>query len=417
MTLTVSFILIAYILIALERWHRTTVVFFFASLAVVIGLITPHEAWEAIDYNTLGLLLGMMIIVNIMKQTGIFRYMALQSVKLSQGNIFKLFFMITAITWLASAFLDNVTTVMLITPISLFIAEMIGISPYPFFIGEIIASNMGGTATLIGDPPNIMIGSAAGLSFFDFITHLAPIAIVVYIIFIIQFKLFEAKKFGLTGRFNVERLSIRPEKALKDVKLLKKTLLVFALVITGFMLHHTIDLLPSVVALMGAALLLLITKHNPEEALKEVEWATLVFLTGFFILVGGLEKYGVIEHIARQLVTITGNVKLLAMVILITSAIISAILDNIPFVAAMIPVVSSINSALGIQTNTLWWALALGSCLGGNGTIVGASANIVVAGISERSNSPLTFKNYLKYGIPTTTVSIILSGIYILLFL
>ena len=417
MTLTVSFILIAYILIALERWHRTTVVFFFASLAVVIGLITPQEAWEAIDYNTIGLLLGMMIIVNIMKQTGIFRYMALKAVKKSNGNIFKLFFMITAITWVASAFLDNVTTVMLITPMSLFIAEMIGISPYPFFIGEIIASNMGGTATLIGDPPNVMIGSAAHLSFFEFITHLTPLAIFVYISFIVYFKIFEAKRFGLLGRFNVERLSIKPEKAIKDVKLLKKSLFVFALVVVGFLLHHTINLLPSVVALMGAALLLIITKHNPEEVLKEVEWATLVFLTGFFILVGGLEKYGVIEHLARQLVSITDNVKLLAIVILIVSAIISAILDNIPFVAAMIPVVASINASLGIHSNTLWWALALGSCLGGNGTIVGASANIVVAGISERSNAPLTFKNYLKYGIPATVISIAIAAIYIVAFL
>ncbi len=417
MTLTISFILIAYILIALEQWHRTTIVFFFAALAVVIGLITPYEAWNAIDYNTIGLLTGMMIIVNIMKQTGIFRFLALYSTKLSRGNVFKLFFMITAITWLASAFLDNVTTVMLITPISMFIAEMIGVSPYPFFVGEIIASNVGGTATLIGDPPNVMIGSAAHLSFFDFLTHLTPIALIVYFAYILYFRLKEAPEYNLTGNFDVERLNIHPEKAIKNSKLLKKSLFVFALVITGFMLHHILKLEPSVIALSGAALLLVITKHDPENVLKDVEWATLVFLTGFFILVGALEKYGVINYLAMLIVSITNNVKLLSIVILLVSALISAVLDNIPFVAAMIPVIASINHTLGIQTNTLWWALALGSCLGGNGTLVGASANIVVAGISSRSSTPLTFKNYLKHGITATLIAITLSGIYLLLFL
>lgn len=417
MTLTISFILIAYILIALEKWHRTTIVFFFATLTVVTGLITPDEAWAAIDYNTIGLLLGMMIIVNIMKQTGIFRYLALYSVKLSRGSVFKLFFTITAITWLASAFLDNVTTVMLITPISIFIAEMIGISPFPFFIGEIIASNMGGTATLIGDPPNVMIGSAAHLSFFDFLTHLTPIALLVYLVFILYFKIFVGPHYNLHKNFNAQSLNIKPEKAIKDYNLLKKSLFVFLLVIAGFMLHHVLELEPSIIALTGAAFLLIITKHDPEEVLKDVEWATLIFLTGFFILVGSLEKYGVIHLIATLIVSITNNVKLLALIVLIVSAIISALLDNIPFVAAMIPVIASINQSLGITSNTLWWALALGSCLGGNGTLVGASANIVVAGISSRSSTPLTFKNYLKYGALATLISILLSGIYIILFL
>lgn len=417
MILTISFILITYILITLERWHRTVVVFFFAALSVSLGLLTTEEAWQAIDYNTLGLLIGMMIIVNIMKHTGIFQYLALKAVKISKGKTFILFVTITTITWLASALLDNVTTVMLITPMSLFIAEILGISPYPFFIGEIIASNMGGTATLIGDPPNIIIGSAAKLSFLEFIIHLAPPSILVFIVFIFYFKTFEAEKFKLNGSFNLDRLNIKPEKTIKDPQLLKKTFFVFTLVLIGFMLHHIVNLLPSVVALTGAALLLLITNHNPEEILKEVEWSTLVFLTGFFILVGSLEKYGAIDLLANYLVSLTDNIKILAIIILITSAITSAIIDNIPFVAAMIPVIASINQSLNTNSNVLWWALALGSCLGGNGTMVGASANIVVAGISERSNSPLTFRDYLRYGIPVTIISIIIAAIYIILFL
>ena len=417
MALISSFILVAYILIALEKWHRTTIVFFFAALTVALGLLTPEEAWHAIDYNTIGLLIGMMIIVNIMKQTGIFKYLALKAVKASKGNIFLIFVMITGITGALSAFLDNVTMVILITPISIFIAETMGISPFPFFIGEIIASNMGGTATLIGDPPNVMIGSAAHLSFFDFFVHLTPLVLLAYGVFILYFKVFESKKLGIFGTFDIDRLNIMPEKALKNKKLLKKSLFVFTLVLLGFFFHHLLKLEPSVVALTGAALLLVLSKHNPEDVLKEVEWATLVFLAGFFILVGGLEKFGVITYLAKWIVSITSNIKILAIIILIISAFVSSILDNIPFVAAMIPIIATVNAKLGIHTNTLWWALSLGACLGGNGTLIGASANVVVASMSTKTETPLTFKNYLKYGLVATLISITLSALYIWFFL
>ena len=417
MALISSFILVAYILIALEKWHRTTIVFFFAALTVALGLLTPEEAWHAIDYNTIGLLIGMMIIVNIMKQTGIFKYLALKAVKASKGNIFLIFVMITGITGALSAFLDNVTMVILITPISIFIAETMGISPFPFFIGEIIASNMGGTATLIGDPPNVMIGSAAHLSFFDFFVHLTPLVLLAYGVFILYFKVFESKKLGIFGTFDIDRLNIMPEKALKNKKLLKKSLFVFTLVLLGFFFHHLLKLEPSVVALTGAALLLVLSKHNPEDVLKEVEWATLVFLAGFFILVGGLEKFGVITYLAKWIVSITSNIKILAIIILIISAFVSSILDNIPFVAAMIPIIATVNAKLGIHTNTLWWALSLGACLGGNGTLIGASANVVVASMSTKTETPLTFKNYLRYGPLATLISITLSALYIWFFL
>ncbi len=417
MALISSFILVAYILIALEKWHRTTIVFFFAALTVALGLLTPEEAWHAIDYNTIGLLIGMMIIVNIMKQTGIFKYLALKAVKASKGNIFLIFVMITGITGALSAFLDNVTMVILITPISIFIAETMGISPFPFFIGEIIASNMGGTATLIGDPPNVMIGSAAHLSFFDFFVHLTPLVLLAYGVFILYFKVFESKKLGIFGTFDIDRLNIMPEKALKNKKLLKKSLFVFALVLLGFFFHPLLKLEPSVVALTGAALLLVLSKHNPEDVLKEVEWATLVFLAGFFILVGGLEKFGVITYLAKWIVSITSNIKILAIIILIISAFVSSILDNIPFVAAMIPIIATVNAKLGIHTNTLWWALSLGACLGGNGTLIGASANVVVASMSTKTETPLTFKNYLRYGPLATLISITLSALYIWFFL
>ena len=417
MALISSFILVAYILIALEKWHRTTIVFFFAALTVALGLLTPEEAWHAIDYNTIGLLIGMMIIVNIMKQTGIFKYLALKAVKASKGNIFLIFVMITGITGALSAFLDNVTMVILITPISIFIAETMGISPFPFFIGEIIASNMGGTATLIGDPPNVMIGSAAHLSFFDFFVHLTPLVLLAYGVFILYFKVFESKKLGIFGTFDIDRLNIMPEKALKNKKLLKKSLFVFTLVLLGFFFHPLLKLEPSVVALTGAALLLVLSKHNPEDVLKEVEWATLVFLAGFFILVGGLEKFGVITYLAKWIVSITSNIKILAIIILIISAFVSSILDNIPFVAAMIPIIATVNAKLGIHTNTLWWALSLGACLGGNGTLIGASANVVVASMSTKTETPLTFKNYLRYGPLATLISITLSALYIWFFL
>ncbi len=425
-------LIISYALIISEKIHRTVVALaggiLIIALGPSVGLINKSIyptgssfVAEAVDWNTIGLLLGMMIIIGILKDTGIFEFIAVKTAKLSKGDPVKIILLFAIITAIVSAFLDNVTTVLLMAPVTISIAKKLDMNPVPFLISEIFASNIGGTATLIGDPPNMIISSGAGLSFNEFIIHLTPIIFFVLIFSLVFLKYAFREQLSKKPENIKEILNMNEWDMIKDYRLLKKSIFVIFIVIILFFLQSWLHLEPSTVALFGAALLLIITHHHPDKALRQVEWSVLLFFAGIFIIVKGVEEAGLIQEAASIAVNMThGNLIGAMFVILWTSAIISAIVDNIPFTVAMVPLVESMSSspALASQiahlnTNPLWWALALGACLGGNGTLIGASANIVVSGISERMGHPISFKEFFKYGAPLTFISIFISGLFL----
>ncbi|NOZ58563.1 MAG: ArsB/NhaD family transporter [Euryarchaeota archaeon] len=423
-------LLVSYALIVTEKVHRTVAALAGGALIITLGpffgLIDREEypseihfMSEAVDWNTIGLLLGMMIIVGILKDTGIFEFIAVKTAKLSRGDPWRIMLLFATTTAILSAFLDNVTTVLLIAPVTVSITLSLKLNPVPFLISEVLASNIGGTATLIGDPPNIIIGSGAGLSFNDFIVNLGPIVLVVFGVSLLFFKYVFRSHLSQKPENIEEVLAMNEWDQIKDPVLLKKSLAVLGFVILLFFLHSALHLEPSTVALLGAALLLLITMEHPDRALHQVEWGVLLFFAGLFVIVKGVEEAGLIEEVAMLAVDLTGGNLVVAMfVILWVSAVASAIIDNIPFTATMVPLVHSMSTSpeLAAQIaqlggNPLWWALALGACLGGNGTLIGASANVVVAGISERMGYPISFKEFLKYGAPLTFITVFISGI------
>jgi len=407
---------IVYGIIVSEKIHRTIIALFGATLLLVLGVLAQTEAISYIDFNTIGLLAGMMIIVGITRKSGVFEYMAIKAANLAQGEPVKILVALAIVTAVASAFLDNVTTVLLIVPVTISICKALEINPVPVFITEIMASNIGGTATLIGDPPNIMIGSAVPLGFMDFVINLTPVIVVIFIVTIFLLKIIYKKQLQ-TSEEKAKICAMNPAEAIKDTTILKKSLSVIGLVIIGFVTHQYLGLESATIALTGAALLLLLTREDPDEILHTVEWTTLFFFIGLFILVGGLEKVGIIESMAREAVALThGNLTATTILILWFSAIASAFVDNIPFVATFIPLIKEIGAITHMSIAPLWWALSLGACLGGNGTIVGASANVIVSGISAREGHPITFLGYMKIAFPLMLVSIVISTIYLLLF-
>ncbi len=414
--ITLIVFIATYVIIVSERINRMTIAFFGAFLLIVLHVINLKYAFGSIDFDTIGLLVGMMIVVGITKKTGIFQYLAIKAAKLSKGDPWLILFMLSFITAISSALLDNVTSVLLIAPVTLVITETLEINPVPFMIAQIMAANIGGTSTLIGDPPNIMIGTETGLGFMDFISNLLPIIIIIFAVtFFIIGKIYKTKIHVKESRKN-EIMKINENLALTDKSLLKKSLFVLFLIIAGFVMSDLLNLETAAIALAGAALLLLISKEEPEEILHEVEWPTIFFFAFLFILVGGLEKVGVIEYIARNMVALTnGNLMLTAFLILWVSAIASSFIDNIPFVATMIPLIQSIGALSTYSITPLWWALALGACLGGNGTLVGASANVVIAGIMEKHNHKITFREYMKIAFPLMILSITISSAYLYL--
>jgi Na+/H+ antiporter NhaD/arsenite permease-like protein len=405
-------------LVISEKVHRTKAAALGAAILLVTGIVPLGDAWrDYIDFNTLGLLFGMMLIVNITKRTGVFEFVALKVARWSGGSYLKIMVGFSVITAVFSAFLDNVTTVLLIAPVTLYIADVLGKSPRPLLIAEILASNIGGTATLIGDPPNILIGSAIGKGFAEFVTNLGPVIALVLVAIIVYNRFAFRRAFAEAG--DGRRIAgYEAKKAIRDKPLLVKCLVVLGLTIAAFMVHDLFGLPPAVVALVSAAVLAFITKPPIEELLRKVEWPTLVFFAGLFVLVGGLKATGVTAALAGLIAGSTTSVLVLSMVILWGSAIFSAFLDNIPFVATMIPLIQGTVTQLGLtaaQADPLWWSLALGACLGGNGTLIGASANVVVGGISERTRDPITFSNYLAVGLPAMLISIVISSLYIYL--
>ena len=406
----------AFVLLATDKVHRTKVALVGAGLMLLLNITDAEHAFydveTAVDWNVVFLLLGMMVIVSVLRQTGIFEYIAILAAKRSRGRPYRLMVMLCVLTAVASAVLDNVTTVLLIAPVTFLVCERLGLKPVPFLIAEIMASNIGGTATLVGDPPNIIIASRGGLTFNDFLVHLLPWVVFLMIVFCLMCRWLFRSAFSFDPDRVESVMSLNEREAIKDTRLLVKCGVVLAMVVAAFVLHPVLHYEPSVVALLGAGLLVLITNVTTEDALKEVEWPTLVFFAGLFVMVGSLVETGVIGKVSEALTGATdGREGLTAMVLLFGSAGLSAIVDNIPYVATMSPVVATLVPNDG--PNVLWWALALGADLGGNATAIGASANVVVLGIAERAGHPIGFWQFTKYGIVVTVVTISLSAPYL----
>ncbi len=414
----IAIFLIIYAFIISEKIHRTIVAMIGAALMVALGIVDQETAIHHIDFNTLGLLIGMMIIVNITAETGLFRYIAVWAAKKAKGEPVRILIALTMITALCSAFLDNVTTVLLIVPVTFSITRQLRVNPFPYLFTQIIASNAGGTATLIGDPPNIMIGSAVKeLTFMAFINNLTPIVVIIMLVYIPIFVLLFRKHLKTTPELKNSIMAMDSSELITDRKLLTKCLVMIGLTILGFFLHQAIHLESATVALAGAFILLLLTgEHTMEHALTRVEWTTIFFFVGLFVVVSGLVETGVIAKLAAGAMEWTGgDTAATAMLILWLSAIASAFVDNIPFVATMIPLIQEMGQ-MGVQNlEPLWWSLALGACLGGNGTLIGASANLIVAGLAGKEGHPIRFVQFLKLAFPLMILSIVLSTIYIYL--
>lgn len=416
--LALTFFSLTYACIISEKIHRTIIAMVGAVLLVITGIVSQEHALYYIDFNTLGLLIGMMILVAITSKTGVFTYMAIKAAKLANGRPATILIYLSLITALASAFLDNVTTVLLIVPITFSIAHSLRVNPIPYLISEILAANIGGTATLIGDPPNIMIGSAVPeLDFTAFLTNLAPIIVVIMTVTLGFLYLIYRKQLVTTPELQAKMMELNEKEELTDTSLLIKSLTVLGLTIAGFVIHDLIGLETATIALTGAFFLLLITGENYlEGALLQVEWTTLFFFIGLFILVGGLVETGVIDLLAKNIMSLTGGEAMSsAFLILWLSAIASAFVDNIPFVATMIPLIKGLGH-LGIQNiEPLWWSLSLGACLGGNGTVIGASANVIVIGLAMKDGYRISFLGFMKVAFPLMLLSILMANLYLYL--
>lgn len=398
-----------------EKIHRTAAAIAGAILLILTGVLSVESGFSYVDGNTLGVLIGMMLFVTVVKNSGIFEYIAIRAAKAVNGRPWALMALFMVITALLSAFLDNVTTVLLIGPMTLAITNMLKLNPVPFFMTQILAANIGGTATLIGDPPNIMIGSAAGLSFNDFILSTGPAVLLVMLATVACFYFIYGRKLQVTREAREIILGLDETKAIKDRPLLIKSVVMIVLVVLGFVFHAQLHLESCTIALTAAAVMLLIGRQDLEETVAGVEWTTILFFTGLFVVVGGLQETGVIQLLADWLMSAThGSLALTLVIILWFSALISAFLDNIPFVATLIPLILAMGNS-GMDIAPLWWAVSLGACLGGNGTLIGASANVVLSGISTRHGYPITFASYLKVGFPLMLVSILISTAYLLL--
>jgi Na+/H+ antiporter NhaD/arsenite permease-like protein len=412
----VAIFALALALIAIEWVHRTKVALAGAAAMVLIGVLDQEGAIAAVDWATLGLLAGMMVIVGLTEPTGVFTFLALRVAQLSNGNPVALVFLLALVTGLLSAFLDNLTAILLVVPITLLIADLLRISPIPLVLVEIVASNIGGTATLIGDPPNIMIGTARSeLSFVDFIVNLAPVAIVTLLVVTCGLALAYRSQLRVEPARAREIAALDAARDLREARHVWRTLAVLLGTIAAFFLHTLLHVEPAVVALTGATVMLLVAADDVEAALERVEWATLFFFVGLFVMVGGLEERGVVDEIAERLADATGGSPTAeGLVVLWGAAAGSALVDNIPFTAAMIPVVDSLQG--GDFDDGLWWALALGACFGGNATMIAAAANVAAAGILDRNGHPVTFTRFLAVGIPVTLVSLLIATAYLLVF-
>ncbi len=416
MSMTLSVLMGIYVILVTEAIHRTSLAMLGALIIIIIliytGLIPAHDTVDfvigAIDFNTIGLLLGMMIIVGILGETGVFQYIGIRAAKLSKGNVWKLMILLSVLTAVGSAFLDNVTMVLLMVPVTISVARVLNINPLPLILAEIFASNVGGASTLIGDPPNIMIASAANIDFISFAYHMTPEVIVTFAASFLLLKIMFRKDLKQKPEHIEKLMQIDEKKEIKDIALLKKSVIVLLGVIIAFMFHGFLDLEVSIIALAGAAILLVITKIHPAKSFIHVEWPTLLFFAGLFIIVSGVELTGALELFAHEIVNATGgNFEATLVLIIWSSAFASAFVDNIPYTATMIPIIENISedpaiasSLANFSFNPLWYALAIGADFGGNGTLIGASANLVAIAVAERHGYRMFFKDFLIKGLP-----------------
>ncbi len=417
-TVAVIIFVAAYVLIISEKVHRTIVGLVGAMLMIIAGIISQETAIHHIDFNTLGLLIGMMIIVNITSETGLFNFLAIWAAKKVKAQPTKLLVALSALTAVCSGFLDNVTTVLLTVPITFNIAAQLKVDVKPFLMAQIISSNIGGTATLVGDPPNIMIGSAVGLSFMDFILNMSLPAAIIFVVTVTIMLLLYGSKLRTQPELQDKVMRLNEYSQITDSLLLKKCLLVLAITMSMFVLHGALHLETATAALTGAGLLLLITyAHNEEmiaKVLSKIEWLAIFFFAGLFVLVGALVETGVIKMLAAEAIKVTnGSVPATAILILWMSAIASAFIDNIPFVATLIPLIKDMGEMGLANLEPMWWSLALGACLGGNGTLIGASANVVVASMAAQRGKPISFVSFMKTAFPLMILSIIISTAYV----
>jgi len=410
--LTGIIFLITYSLIVTERVHRTVSALLGGLAIILFGVLSQEHAFLVIDWNVIFLLAGMMVIAHILSETGIFQWIAVQSVRVGKGDPFRIMVILIFVTAATSALLDNVTIVVLVVPVTLFVASSLRISPLPFLIAEILAANIGGAATLVGDPPNILIGSAAGIDFVTFAANMAPISMIILLAYIGLARLLFKNELQVADGNTLDFRALDTSELITDRVLLRKSLVVMSGVLLGFLLHGVLHLEPATVALTGATVLMLWGRNDPHHVLREVEWSTLFFFIGLFILVEALVQVGIIEAIANGLLRLTdGNLQYTSMLLLWLSAVASGIVDNIPYTATMIPVVENLGKVMKIEP--LWWSLALGACLGGNATMVGAAANVVVANLAEKSGHPISFGQFLRYSIIVTFISIVLASVYV----
>lgn len=411
--IAVAVFLIVILLIISERVHRTAAAMAGAMVLILTGVMSADKALSYIDFNTIGVLVGMMIFVAIVRRSGMFEYIAVRAAKAVHGDPWKIMVAFTLITAVLSAILDNVTTVLLVGPMSIAIARMLKINPVPFLMGQILASNVGGTATLIGDPPNIMIGSAAHLSFMDFLENTGFSVLFILAVLILLMKIVYEKKIemGTVDTSAIEKLD--PSKSITNRALMRKGIIVLICVIVGFMFHDKLGIESSVIALTAAAVMLIIGREDVNEAIQDVEWTTILFFMSLFVVVGGLTETGIIKELASKIINATDGHPMVTMLVLLwASALLSSILDNIPFVATLIPLILAMQ-ADGMDVTSFWWAISLGACLGGNGTMIGASANVVLSDISTKHGYPITFKSYLKVGMPFMLLSIVISTVFL----
>jgi len=423
---------VAYAVIISDKIHKTIVALAGAGLMLGLKILEQHEAFHVaelgVDWNVIFLLISMMVIINIMRPTGVFEYLAIKSAKVGRGEPVRIMIILSAVTAVCSAFLDNVTTVLLIAPVTLAVARDLKVNPIPYLLAEALASNIGGTATLIGDPPNIMIASKAKLDFMAFVYHLAPCVLIIMVAFLAALKLIFGKQLVTTPELKAQVMRMDERGTIKDRPLLVKSLVVLGLVLAGFVFHGVLHYEPATIALCGAALLLLVSgTKEPHRVLAEVEWATLFFFIGLFIIVGGVVKVGLIKWMSTQVLELTDkNMLATSMAVMWLSAILSAVIDNIPYVATMNPLIVDMagqiwptldpSSPALLQHKDLmpvWWSLALGACLGGNGTAIGASANVIVVGMAEEAGHRITFARFFLYGFPIMIGTVIIATAYV----
>ena len=403
---------VTYLLIATERVHKTIAAMAGGIAMVLLGIVSQEQAFEEIDFNVIFLLAGMMILAGIIRKTGVFGWIAVRAARFAGGDPYRILVVLSVITAVASALLDNVTTVVLVGPITLFLAARLGMNPFPFLMSEILASNIGGAATLIGDPPNILIGSAAGLDFGAFLVNMAPLSAILLVVYLISARWLFRGLLTADPELRASLLQLNEREMITNPGLLRRSLAVLGLTLLGFLLHGVLGLEPATVALTGAIVLMVLAGESPDEVLRDVEWPTLFFFIGLFMLIAGVIEIGLIDVVADAIIALTGGaLASTSLLVLWLSAFLSGIIDNIPYTATMIPVVEQLDQ--GQPNDALWWALAMGADLGGNATIIGASANVILAGMAEREGHPIRFGQFLRYGLPVTVGTMLIATIYL----